>query len=432
MFLRIPPGTDPVNYQIFLEQYIKSVKCWIAELSKAIHDDLQHKAYDEEKIRNWLQLNDVLHMYQACLGFQRGSFFYRSDAAHPASEKHQSCQYAAVTTSPNLEPITYRNDLNKLIMMSNCYQITDEKNIALVLKGLFFNRTSFDCGASIQIANYVTLLKFLKLMHGDNAGEEYFNQLFAAKSNDAHTFNRFRIGLMGSHYLGQWYHFSSIYFFTEINKGFRVEELIDYPDKYVGMRFGVGGHPHYHKKHERGAGGAWNVIFVGLCGDEPLFLAAFGLSDNFVLTYKQLLSILRNEYHKMPDYMNRKSVHDEDVEDLLKGLYGAQFWYHMPEMLKTFMISPKNNLNRLKNFCDDKFQHQIATRNLTTNFEVISGVSLREKSTIRADDFVNKGVINETKDDSFMRFFRPHKLSNPHVFTTKDDTALASHHIRSI
>lgn len=394
---------------------------------KIVKDYGENSHIDEEIIEEWLRLKNIVNMYHVCSAYYRGSAFYRSDTYHFANSKQpRSNSNETQTTISMLEPIEYYG-LQKYnpaaysqFHVCHSYSIRDDNTSpSQTLLELLFSRTSLDCFAAIQIADYLTLLDLLKLVNGPEIGTHTFDILFGPKSEEMHNLNRLRVGTMGSVWTGNWFDFSPLYFFTKPgDQSVSLNDLPNNPDKYAGSRFYIKGHDQYLKKHPEESAQGWNVVFLGL--DEvnnPLFLAASEFSQRFIFTYKEMLTVLAAGYNKFPGFENNELATNFCLEKDTTGFLNNSQLIFDTQAIKLLITNPSECMKQLSEFCQQVYIHLIVRQGYDTKSQTISSIAIHPK------------MISTTRDDHdamLLKSFKPDFRADPAKLTIKDDLALKS------
>ncbi|WED42690.1 hypothetical protein [Legionella cardiaca] len=407
-----------IEYQGKIKDLLQRAKNEADKLGKRLFADFTERStIVDATLDKWLRLRNAINMYYTCSSYYRGGAFYRLDDHHFITSIQNKLR--TMTTIASFAPVDYYGQVNshtyRLFHMGDSYIINDkEHNAANVLYDLLFSRTSLECTASIQIANYLTLLDLLNLLHGSQKGTLLFNKLLGAKSNEIHNLNRLCIGTMGNIWSGEWFDFNPLYFF--MNPGtekLTLNDLETHPNKYVGSHFYIRGHQQYLHKHPRGAAQGWNVIFLGL--DETgssLFLAASESSQRFIFTYEEMLTILMNGFNKFPGYKENNVAANFCEQKDLVGFIDHQIAIFNLENIKLLLTKPTELMKQLQEFSLQAYIHLIRRNNYDT------------KSTTVSPTQIHYPIIHATKDDhdwETLKMFKPSFRRDPVRWTTKDD-----------
>jgi len=377
---------------------------------------------DPLQLQEWLQLKNVVNMYRVCDAFYRGSLFYSQDPYHFASKKNFDKTYLSLTTVQHLNPIVYARGSERRLVPGS-YLIDDAcESPARVLNELLFSCTRMDCTGSIGIVYHLTLLDLLKVIHGDEVGTNYFDTLFAAKPNEAHDFNRLRLGMMGNMDTNRWPDFSPIYYFGALKRNITLEQIKQDPTQYIGARIFIQGYPKYLEKHPHGAAQGWNVIVLGQSAEsELLYLAANEKGKKYVYTHSELISMLAFNYNVFPDCHNAFAANSCSIDQV--GLF---FGYS-----STFNLTAINKLlsnfdrcmQELKRCCDGYYQKKIICNGYQS-------ISYAEHPLFVSSSIIKK--IGDDHDSSSLRFFRPsYRTDTQHAYSVDDGQLAVGYRLSS-
>lgn len=375
-----------------------------------IQDFLKINTLDsKEKWVIWLHCQNILTMLNVCKAFQRGSLYYGNEFKHD--------KYLAETSMTTLKPIQFSNG-QKTLTIDKSYMINDtDTESAKTLSTILYGRTKLECNGSVQLAFYVSLLKFLQRQLGKDRGTKLFDKIFAAKPNDQHNLNRLRIGVMGLHINDDWFSFSPITFFVDYIKGPNLEELTKNPDLYIGNKFYIIGHHDYSFRHPEGAAAGWNVIFVGLnLLNEPLFLAAREYGKNYILTYAQLIELLKKEYASFPAYQQENFRSNDEKNNGDDFILDSCIITFSPSKLKLLLTDSDACLAELSQYCDDWYNNHIKAKGF---------VCL--PSNVESKYFNSDTLQHKTQDDlalKQMAFFGGYSRPKSTDHFTQDDMRL--------
>ncbi len=400
--------------QDLLKNHMRRIKDLTLFLIRNYNLDLSSKDLDDVALQWMLRAKTILQMRHICEAFYRGSLFYNSDINHFAhSEKSH---YVSTSTIESLVPDYYlRNGVK--ILVSNSYMINDHNNDPYaILSQLLFNRTSFECNGSTQLPYYFNIKDLLIERYGDEIGVKYFNKLFGAKLDEEHNLNRLRIGLMGNYFTPDPQDFSPLYYFITAYRGISLEGLIKNPDLYLGLKLGIGGQKDYSLKHPAGSGQGWNAIFVGLnLKNEPLFLVAREVGQDYLLTYDEIIKLTNYEFDRLPESQKRKFASLESNASNTGGLLDYAIEFSM-DKIKLLLTDFDLCLSEVKKFCDDYYNKFYKTAGLTPL-----------PTTYSYPYYKSKNIIRETQDDIYIdtpRFFHAKNRKDPLNPIIQDDAKL--------
>ncbi|KTC81368.1 hypothetical protein [Legionella brunensis] len=399
-------------------ELLHDIKMKVRSLGKRIVDDWIQSNIDGESLGEWLRLKTVINMNHVCNAFYRGSAFYRSDNYHfanaiqPRDENNET-----ITTMASLGPIDYyglTDETYDQLHVCSSYTIAEGNHSpSQILLDLLFSRTSLDCSAALQIANYLTLLDALKLCHGAK-GAQIFDTVFGSKPNEAHNLNQLRFGTMGCFWSADWHDFSPLYFFTVYGEPkVTLENLQNDPDKYVGSRFYIRGNVNYSNKHPRESAQGWNVIFLGLDENRaPLFLAACEVGQRFIFTYQEMLAILEAGFNKFPEYQNNQYASSFCQEGDLVGLKENSQLLFDTLRVKVLLTHPSECIKILSDYCQRNYTRAVLPEGYDTTSKNIS------------PKVIHLPVIQEVKDDhdaTLLKFCKSDFRPDPVELRVRDD-----------
>ncbi|CEK12223.1 hypothetical protein [Legionella hackeliae] len=396
------------HYQGTVKALIRIIKNDLYTLGKKIVKDFkQTTEINETLVEEWLRLRNAINTYKACEAYFRGSAFYRTDTYHfvnralPVDEHTET-----ITTISDLEGIDYYGiqpddtSISERLHVGTCYVIKDNcHNVSKTLTELLFSRTALECSAALQIANYLTLLDFLKLIHGNQTGEQKFNILFGPKSEDKHNLNRLRIGTMNSVWTGSWYDFCPLYFFMKSSgQTISLEDLQTSPERFAGTRFYIKGHSDYLEKHPYEAAQGWNVTFLGLNETgAPLFLAACEYKQPFVLTYKEMLNLLTTGFNKFPSDNNNPFVAQFCKVEQMKGFKETSQCVFDTSTIKLLISNFPECLKQLHELSLFAYVYNIRRQGYDTNSTEFAPSDIHLPIILAAKDDHDKDVLNFSK-----------------------------------
>jgi hypothetical protein len=388
---------------INMDMFMKNAEKELSLLESVIKSHLEKKKTHESLpkfIEKWLQLRNVINMFYVCQSFERRAAFYIDHPIETVRRDEKKELPKALTSESALVPIEYKqfslHDPSdyKIVQMDSAYKIKKGYSPAETIVKLLFSRTALDCLASVQIANYLTILDLSKLIYGNKEGILKFDELFCAKNEDQHDFNRLRIGTMGNCYTGEDYsQFTPLFFFNQMTKDdATLENIVKDPEKFLGSKVAIGGDLDYLTKFPDGSGQGWNAMFIGLSQNKaPMFFAATGVKS--ILSYEEILHLLSSEFNEFPEFKNRKYSQLMSSDAKPPHLMGKRIFFDM-EKIMLFVTDFKATKTHLKKYCDECYKEV-----RLFGYEAIPDLSDQKGKTGLFAEKKDK-LIQRSKDDS--------------------------------
>lgn len=356
-----------------------------------------------------------------------------------------------------------------------------------VLSRFLFTRTAFDCLGATNLAFTLTLSDLLKTIHGEQEGEKQLNALLETNQNNLSRLLLGSLSINNLHeasiekYFHQFegtsikiihitaiqsmsqiknfpekylptpvtqkkyyeylnnqslisYQQLTLFFASKNSQGeplyygekplTTLEELIESPKKYLGMLISITGHPHYFKKHPRGFSQGWNLIFAGLnTHNEPLFLGAFGVGQKYLLTYQEVINVLKNSFNQFPNKNNfdGKQIALASKTDM-RGISPRSVIFFDVDKIIQLLENFEETKKHARTHTDTVYSKKIVSHD-------IERVLTTDEFDIEKDQklFISKNIIKRTMDDcdyQTLKFFRPRWVRDETKLTVKDDIDL--------
>lgn len=269
--------------------------------------------FEFEKFITYMKKRLVYNMMQVCESFHRGGLFYSSDEAVEAREKELDSK-TSLTSMEQMILSKMDDEYHQTIfLISNTYRLKKDHSASHALSELLFSNTSAECNGAIQLAYYLTLLDAFIFFYDKN-GKNKFDEVFA---NDGDNCG-FNFGRMGNCFSGDESDpMSPQHYFMKYDKDINLQQVMSAPEEYIGCRFRIRNHDDYLKKHPHGSAQGWNIVFVGLKNNEPMFMGATQKNAIYTMTLNEFKKLCVSEYNlpptafaKSPTYKTLININD--------------------------------------------------------------------------------------------------------------------------
>ena len=369
---------DSLGYEKFSELETKAIKH--LQCAKKYETDENKQAYKE-----LLQQANLAAIQLVCKRFDNKTFFYPTakDIFHKSDPNTPNKPFPMdqfFTSVEGLEPSYYKDETNKTDVLEGVEKghlrrnLTDQfynphskfnprYDVSMafraregyssweLLNELFQapNRSAMECLGAIDLTFWLTVKYVLYLTckpndknHKNNAKEK-FEELFNQTNDTNSLFCVFDVksGITNPPYNPTSALTGVVMQYNDIS----LEQLQANPEKYIGWRIGIMGHPNYLKKHPRGNAQGWNAIFAGEENGKLMFWVPTRKGESKYLEYNEILDMLLQAYNKepVPKQGTPESEREKQgtIEDIV-GLLNCTWFYE--EGLKALRNLDKKTL----------------------------------------------------------------------------------------
>lgn len=281
--------------------------------------------FEFEKFTSYIKKRLVYNMMQVCESFYRGGLFYSSDGTIEGEEKKLDSKTSLTSMEQMILSKMTDECHQSFFLISNTYRLKNNCSAAHALSEVLFSNTSAECNGAVQLAYYLTLLDAFIFFYGKE-GKNKFDEVFASDADNC----GFNFGRMGN-YLSEdeTDPISPQHYFMKYEKTISLQQVIATPEEYIGCRFRISNHDDYLKKHPDGSAQGWNIVFVGLKNNEPMFMGATQKNSVYAMTLNEFKKLCVSEYNLPPTSFAQSLTYKEliNINDVkfLNGSIGFNY-----------------------------------------------------------------------------------------------------------